>query len=99
MKELAKAGEKKTGFGKLIQNDKGSIIYRMINRGYTLFMIVGAFSRRLLWFGSCAAFLWIFPVSYELFCEQQKILMKMQMSEMQSMMGGGGAEPPQVRPF
>ena len=69
--------------------------------GYTLFMIVKDFSGKFLWFGSCIGLMYIFPMSFEMFNEQQKILMKIQMNEMMAGMGGGdaGPEPAIVRPF
>ena len=67
--EKDKKSDKKGSSYKLIKNDKGSIIYRLINRSYSCIMILSTFTRRLLWFGSCAAFLWLFPISYELFNE------------------------------
>ena len=72
--------KKKTGstverkFGKLIQNDKGNFIYRMINGFYGVFMIVKDFGFKLLWFGSCVGLMFLFPMSFEMFNEQQKIL-------------------------
>ena len=54
-------------FGKLIANDGKSIIYRTINKGYTFYMIVSTFTKKLIWFGTCAAFMWGMPIMYELF--------------------------------
>ena len=68
-----KEKESKAGgprFGKLIQNDGKSIIYRTINRGYTFYMIISTFTKKLIWFGTCAAFMWGMPIMYELFQEQ-----------------------------
>ena len=71
-------------FGKLIKEDKGNYLYKFINMGYSLFMIVKDFSFRMLWFGSCVGLMFVFPMSFEMFNEQQKILMRIQMSEMMS---------------
>lgn len=57
--------------------------------GYSLYMIVKDFSGKLLWYGSCLGLMFVFPMSFEMFNEQQKILMRIQMSEM---MAGGGMD-------
>lgn len=59
------------------------------------------FSKKIIWFGSVFAFMYMFPVSFEIFQEQQKILMKIQMSQMMDGMGGdmGGGPAPVMRPF
>ena len=59
---------------KLIQNDTKNKFYKFINKTYQLFFIVNTFVRKLLWFGSCIAFMYIMPMSFEVFTEQQKIL-------------------------
>ena len=57
-------------FGKLIANDGKSMLYRTINKGYTFYMIISTFTKKLIWFGTCAAFMWGMPIMYELFQEQ-----------------------------
>ena len=57
--------------------------------GYSLVMIVKDFTGKLLWYGSCLGLMFVFPMSFEMFNEQQKILMRIQMSEM---MAGGGMD-------
>ena len=87
---------------KLIKNDKNSKLYRVINAGYKYVMIICNFSKKLLWFGSCIAFMYLIPMSFEIFTEQQRILSKIQMQMMNdSMMGPGGdmGGAPQMRPF
>ena len=54
----------------------GRKFYQMINKGYNSGMTVYTFSKKIIWVGTCCAFLWCFPLAYELFNEQQKILMK-----------------------
>lgn len=44
------------------------------------------------------AFMYLIPMSFEIFTEQQKILNKITMQMMNEQMGMG-AEPPQMRPF
>ena len=73
--------------------------------------IVWDFSKKLLWFGSCSkdiinehsivAFMYLVPMSFEIFTEQQRILSKIQMQMMNdSMMGPTGPEmAPNIRPF
>ena len=73
-KKSVSAAERK--YGKLIKNDKGNFLYRMINGGYSMFMIVKDFTFRFLWIGSCVGLMFLFPMSFEMFNEQQKILMK-----------------------
>ena len=68
----------------------GAMLYKMINRGYNAGMTVYTFSTKLLWIGSCCAFLWAFPLAYELFNEQQKILMKININMMQDAAQNGG---------
>ena len=68
-KKKGKKGEAGAPYGKLIQADKGNVFYRMVNSGYTLYMIVMNFSKKILWTGSCFAFLYFFPVGFEIFNE------------------------------
>jgi len=70
----------------------------MINHGYKLFSIVKSFSFRLLWGGSCLAFMFLMPVFFEIFTEQEAVLDKIQRddilaqtSDMGGYGGGGGA--------
>ena len=63
-KGKVKKGSGANPYGKLIQNDK-FLLYRWINHGYTFFMIVKSFSMKILWFGSCAALLFLFPFALE----------------------------------
>ena len=95
-----KKGKKATGveakFGKLIKDDKGNILYRLINMGYGMFMIVKEFTGKILWVGSCSMLMFMIPMAFEIFKEQQKVMMKIQMNEMMSGMTeqasqGGGA--------
>ena len=52
---LCRAKKKpETAIPKLIKNDKNNKIYQLINKGYALFIIVGSFGRKLLWFTSCS---------------------------------------------
>ena len=78
-KENKQKGKGKAGplskYGKLLEDDEdcvlptifGRIIAKSVNLGYNIFMMVNGFSRKLLWFGSCIGFMWIFPVTFELF--------------------------------
>jgi hypothetical protein len=69
------------------------MIYKMINRGYTFFMIVSTFTKKIMWFGASFALMYLLPMGIEVLAEQNKILMKIQMSQM--MEGGpmGGPSP------
>ena len=72
-------------------------MYRLINRTYQLFYILGTQGRKILWFVSCIAFMYVLPMSFEIFAEQQRILQKIQAQMMNDpMMGDSG---PQMRPF
>jgi hypothetical protein len=95
----SKKEEKKEKIPKLIQNDSKNKFYKLINKTYQLFFIVNSFVRKLLWFGSCIAFMYIMPISFEVFSEQQKILQKIQMQAMLDETMGGGMGPPTMRPF
>lgn len=79
-REKPKKGKKVSGaearFGLLIQNPKGNLMYRIINQGYLVFMIVKDFSTRILWVGSCCGMMFMMPLAFELFNEQQKVMMK-----------------------
>ena len=78
----AKKGKKvKSGplskFGKIMEDDEdcvlptvvGRTMAKGVNLGYNIFMMVNGFSRKLVWFASCIGFMWIFPVTFELFQE------------------------------
>lgn len=62
--------KKEDQIGKLIQNDKNNKFYQFINASYKLFYIVSVFAKKLLWFGSCMAFMYLMPMSFEIFTEQ-----------------------------
>ena len=102
-KNAARKGKKKDtvkkggySYGMLVDEDKakggavGKMLYKMINKGYNTGMIVYNFTGKMLWVGSCCFFLWCFPLGYEIMNENQKILMKIQMSMMAEAQGGGG---------
>ena len=82
---------------KLIQNDKNSAFYRGINKCFQMFYILAVQGRKILWFVSCIAFMYVIPISFEIFSEQQRILQKIQMQMMNDTMMD--SEPPQMRPF
>lgn len=78
----------------------------MINHGYKLFTIVKGFTYKLLWTGSCFAFMFLLPILFEINCEQEAVLEKIQMDDMLSQaadfsggVGGGASAQPIVRPF
>ena len=90
------------------------MVYRFINNAYKVFYLVWDFSKKLLWFGSCSkssrvvvnsyvivAFMYLVPMSFEIFTEQQRILSKIQMQMMSdSMMGPPTPDmAPNIRPF
>jgi len=65
----SKEQTKKKGPVKLIENDKGNALYKMINRSYTMFMWVKVTTGRILWIGSCCAFMWLMPMGFEMLAE------------------------------
>ena len=91
-----KKGDSSAPYGKLIKDDKNNRFYKLVNTGYTVFMIVMNFSKKILWFGSCFAFMYLFPMSLELFNEQKAILDKIQQTQMMESMGGGMGGPQPV---
>lgn len=54
----------------------------MINAGYFVFAIVKKFTKRLLWNGSCFAFMFLMPIMFEVLCEQEAVLDKIQRDDM-----------------
>lgn len=54
---------------KLILNDKNNFFFRMINSGYFVFRIVKNFTTKMLWNGSCLAFMFLMPMMFEVMCE------------------------------
>ena len=54
---------------KLIKNDKNNIVYKIINQGFKVVYIVYDFSKKILWFFSCLAFMYFVPISFEIFSE------------------------------
>ena len=79
----------------------------MINHGYKLFSIVRGFTAKMLWNGSCLAFMFILPMMFEVFTEQEAVMEKIQRDDMlmaaADMQGfapdAAGASQPIVRPF
>ena len=51
----------------VLPGSPGRLIAKSVNLGFNLVMTVSTFSRKILWFGSCLAFMWVFPVTFELF--------------------------------
>ena len=88
----------------MIPNNKW-FLFRFINQGYRLFTIVKKFTFGLLWNGSCLAFMFLMPIMFEVLCEQEAVLDKIQRDDMIAMAadmsppGMGGADQPIVRPF
>ena len=97
-KKTASTGSSKN---KLIVDDKNNRLYQLVNMGYKLFVIVRDFTYRILWVGSCLAFMWMMPAMFEIFFEQEAIMQKIQKDELISMMGDPSADAgqPIVRPF
>ena len=48
----------------------------MINQGYMLFNIVKKFTLKIMWSGSCLAFMFLMPVMFEILTEQEAVLDK-----------------------
>jgi len=93
--EHGKSGAKKkqAGRDKLIKNDS-NFFFRFINAGYSLFRIVKTFTFKLLWNGSCLAFMFLLPIMFEVFTEQEAVLDKIQRDEMLAQAADfGGAAP------
>lgn len=91
---------------KLIKNDS-FMLFKLINHGYKLFSIVKGFTFKLLWTGSCFAFMFMLPVLFEIFSEQEEVMEKIAMDDLIAQatdLGGGmgGGAPsggPMIRPF
>ncbi len=83
MTNQGKGGKKKkmAGKDKLIKNDS-NFIYRFINQGYMLWNIVKKFTFKLLWNGSCFAFMFMMPIMFEVLTEQEAVLDKIQRDDM-----------------
>ena len=105
--QMMRMGKKKASDMKLIQNDRGNFFFKMINSGYFVFRIVKNFTTKMLWNGSCLAFMFLMPMMFEVLCEQEAVLDKIQRDDMiaqaadmagpaAAMAEGGGAI---VRPF
>ena len=87
-------------YGELIKNDKKSFLYGCINNGYTFFMYVMTWSKKIIWFGSCFTLMYLFPFALESMNEQSKILAKITQSQMMDAMAGGDlGSSPVMRPF
>ncbi len=83
MTNAGKGGKKKkmAGKDKLIKNDS-NFIFRFINQGYLLWNIVKKFTFKLLWNGSCFAFMFMMPIMFEVLTEQEAVLDKIQRDDM-----------------
>ena len=56
-------------FGRIYEVET-KFYHKIVNFGYNMFMIVKDFTGKLLWFGSCFGFMFLFPMTFEIFCEQ-----------------------------
>ena len=80
--KAASKGEKKglfNKFGKVMADDEkncklptimGRGIAKSVNFTYNISMAICTGSKKLMWIGSCVAFMWVFPITFELFQEQ-----------------------------
>ena len=68
-------------FGKIFEVET-RFYHSPINFLYTTYMIVKDFTGRLLWFGSCFTFMFLFPMAFEIMCEQQSIFRKIEINQM-----------------
>ncbi len=82
---------------KIFQNDKNSPLKKAVNKGFEFFYILAVQGRKLLWFVSCMAFMYVIPMSFEIMCEQMKIAQRITMQMMTD--GMMDNSPPQMRPF
>jgi Sec-independent protein secretion pathway component TatC len=70
-----------------------------------LWNIVKKFTFKLLWNGSCFAFMFMMPIMFEVLTEQEAVLDKIQRDDMIAQaadfnpMGGAAPDQPIVRPF
>ena len=55
---------------KIFKDDKKNWVYWIVNKGFAVVYIVWDFSKKLLWVGSCLAFMFLVPMSFEIFNEQ-----------------------------
>ena len=71
LKTRKKKGAKAAPYGKVFEDESGklSIFKKVANRGYTYFMYVKNITKQFLWLGSCFAFMFLFPMSFEIFSE------------------------------
>ena len=68
------------------------------NVGYTLYMIVTDFSKKIIWFGTCFAFMYVLPYGFLHLTDLMALQSKIELNQRMSM---GMEEQPQVqmRPF
>ena len=72
----------------------------MCNHGYTYAMHFVHYSKKLMWFSSCIAIMWLFPFGLETMNEQAKIIAKIAASQLDGGDAGGMGPPAQeMRPF
>lgn len=53
----------------MFEDDKDSKVKQFVNKSWALFFIVWSFSKKILWFGSCATFMYMMPIAFEVFTE------------------------------
>ena len=105
-KKKASAKKAASDKNKLIKNDT-NFFFKFINTGYQLFNIVKRFTFKMLWNGSCFAFMFMMPIMFEVLTEQEAVLDKIQRDDMLAQAADmGGFSPdaaaggqPIVRPF
>ena len=67
----------------------------MINQSANMMLWLKATTGRIMWMGSCCAFMWLMPMGFEMIAEQNKILAKHTMNQMmQGDHGPMGGMPP-----
>ena len=83
-------------WGRIYENETTSL-HKIVNHSYNLFMIVTDFTKKILWFGTCFAFMFVFPYGFLHFTELMAIQSKIEMNQKMAM---GMDEPvSHMRPF
>ena len=85
-------------FGKIYEVET-TILHKVANFGYNVFMIVTDFTKKIVWFGTCFAFMFVFPYGFLHFTELMSIQSKIEMNQKMAM----GLDEPMsqghMRPF
>ena len=91
MSQMGQKKPKKSTLPNLLDDNNGTHTGKLVvNKFYHVYYLIRKYVKNTAWFFSCIGFMYLLPMGVEYMNEQNKIMMKIQMS----MVSGGEGAPP-----